>query len=140
MPIGADCPECGHAFNLPDKLAGKKVRCTKCEAVFRVPAAEALVVRARGADPRRRLCRENPLSTCQRRPYTRFDRLPRGFFRNRRAICRRYPVLGSFLAKELEPPDAELPSYVSIGPFRFLSPAAFGPGFLGPQYAPLIVG
>ena len=25
-------------------------------------------------------------------------------------------------------------------PFRFLSPAAYGAGFLGPQYAPLIVG
>src|SRR5262249_6201475 len=43
-------------------------------------------------------------------------------------------------AKELEKPDAELPSFVSIAPFRFLSPAAYGPGFLGPQYAPLIVG
>jgi uncharacterized protein (DUF1501 family) len=51
-----------------------------------------------------------------------------------------YPVLGSLVAKELEPPGAELPSFVSIAPFRFLSPAAFGPGFLGPQYAPLVVG
>jgi hypothetical protein len=51
-----------------------------------------------------------------------------------------YPVLGSFIAKELERPDAELPSFVSVAPVRFLSPGAFGPGFLGPQYAPLIVG
>jgi hypothetical protein len=51
-----------------------------------------------------------------------------------------YPVLGSFLSKELERPDAELPGFVSIAPFRFFSPAAYGPGFLGPQYAPLIVG
>lgn len=51
-----------------------------------------------------------------------------------------YPALGSFLAKELERPDAELPSFVSIAPFRFLNPAAFGPGFLGPRYAPLVVG
>lgn len=51
-----------------------------------------------------------------------------------------YPVLGSLVAKELERPDAELPSFVSIAPFRFLSPGAYGPGFLGPQYAPLIVG
>jgi uncharacterized protein (DUF1501 family) len=29
---------------------------------------------------------------------------------------------------------------VSIAPYRALSPAAYGPGFLGPQYAPLIVG
>ena len=29
---------------------------------------------------------------------------------------------------------------MSIAPFRFFNQAAFGPGFLGPQYAPLIVG
>ncbi len=51
-----------------------------------------------------------------------------------------YPVLGSLVAKELERPDAELPSFVSVAPFRFLSPGAYGPGFLGPQYAPLVVG
>src|SRR5262245_20665373 len=51
-----------------------------------------------------------------------------------------YPVLGSLVAKELERPDAELPGFVSIAPFRFLSPAAYGSGFLGPQYAPLVVG
>jgi hypothetical protein len=51
-----------------------------------------------------------------------------------------YPALGSFVSKELERPDAELPSFVSVGPQRFLSPAAYGPGFLGPRYAPLVVG
>jgi hypothetical protein len=51
-----------------------------------------------------------------------------------------YPPLGSFVAKELERPDAELPGFVSISPFRGLNQAAFTPGFLGPQYAPLIVG
>src|SRR5437868_10310346 len=51
-----------------------------------------------------------------------------------------YPVLGSLVAKELASPDAELPGFVSIAPVRFLSPGAFGSGFLGPQYAPLIVG
>jgi hypothetical protein len=51
-----------------------------------------------------------------------------------------YPALGSFLSKELERPDAELPGFVSIGPFRGLNPAAYASGFLGPQYAPLIVG
>ena len=30
--------------------------------------------------------------------------------------------------------------FVSIAPYRFFSPAAYGPGFLGPQYAPLVVG
>jgi hypothetical protein len=51
-----------------------------------------------------------------------------------------YPVLGSFLSKELERADAELPGFVSISPFRFFSPAAYSSGFLGPEYAPLIVG
>src|SRR5206468_4881021 len=54
-----------------------------------------------------------------------------------------YPMIGSVLAKELEregEAPAELPGFVSIAPFRFLSPAAYGAGFLGPQYAPLIVG
>jgi len=52
----------------------------------------------------------------------------------------RYPSLGSLVSKELGADDAELPNFVSIAPFRSLSPGAFGPGFLGPQYAPLVVG
>src|SRR5437016_9819018 len=51
-----------------------------------------------------------------------------------------YPTLGSILSKELETPGAELPNFVSIAPYRFFSPAAYGPGFPGPQYAPLVVG
>jgi hypothetical protein len=51
-----------------------------------------------------------------------------------------YPTLGSVWSHELGAEDAELPNFVSIAPYRFLSPAAFGPGFLGPKYAPLIVG
>ena len=51
----------------------------------------------------------------------------------------RYPSLGSFLGKELDRPDAELPSYVGIAPFRQFAPEAYGPGFLGPRFAPLVV-
>ena len=51
-----------------------------------------------------------------------------------------YPTLGSFLGKELGSPGAELPDYVSIGPYKFLNPAAYAPGFLGPKHAPLVVG
>src|SRR3954451_9695382 len=51
-----------------------------------------------------------------------------------------YPCLGSLVAKEFERDDAQLPGCVSIAPYRFLNPAAYGPGFLGPQYAPLVVG
>jgi hypothetical protein len=51
-----------------------------------------------------------------------------------------YPSLGSLVAKELGSHDAPLPNFVSIAPARFFNSAAYGPGFLGPQYAPLIVG
>src|SRR5689334_10331436 len=52
----------------------------------------------------------------------------------------RYPTLGALIAKELGNPLAELPSFVSISPYRNLNPAAYSPGFLGSQFAPLIVG
>ncbi len=51
-----------------------------------------------------------------------------------------YPTLGSLVARELGNEASELPSFVSIAPARFVNPAAYGSGFLGPQYAPLIVG
>src|SRR5437660_2886702 len=51
-----------------------------------------------------------------------------------------YPTLGSFVSKELGAEDSPLPNFVSIAPFRQFNPAAYGPGFLGPQYAPLLVG
>lgn len=51
-----------------------------------------------------------------------------------------YPTLGCSLSKQLAYGDTILPAYVSIAPQSQLNPAAFGPGFLGPQYAPAIVG
>jgi len=51
-----------------------------------------------------------------------------------------YPPLGSLVAKELGSNDSALPNFVSVAPSRFLSPASFTPGFLGPMHAPLIVG
>src|SRR5262249_55224857 len=35
---------------------------------------------------------------------------------------------------------AALPNFVSIAPFRVFNEAAHAPGFLGPKYAPLMVG
>src|SRR5436305_2949800 len=52
----------------------------------------------------------------------------------------RYPSIGSVVAKELGADDAALPNFVSVAPFRLFNPAAHGPGFLGPRYAPLVVG
>ncbi|MBT6156384.1 MAG: DUF1501 domain-containing protein [Planctomycetaceae bacterium] len=51
-----------------------------------------------------------------------------------------YPTLGSLLSNELGSEKNELPNFVSIAPYRFLSPAAYQPGFLGPRHAPLVVG
>ncbi len=52
----------------------------------------------------------------------------------------RYPAIGAALAKQLASPEVKLPPYVSIAPFRGFNNAAFGPGFLGPKFAPLVVG
>lgn len=53
-----------------------------------------------------------------------------------------YPTIGSALANQL-PREADiggLPKYISVGPFRAFNQDAFGPGFLGPRFGPLIVG
>jgi hypothetical protein len=51
-----------------------------------------------------------------------------------------YPTLGSLVARELGHEASALPNFVSVAPFRTFGPAAHAPGFLGPRYAPLIVG
>ncbi len=50
-----------------------------------------------------------------------------------------FPTLGSLFSKELGRQDSALPNFVSIAPTPFLSPGAYGPGFLGPEYAPLMI-
>ncbi len=47
-----------------------------------------------------------------------------------------YPVLGSMVAQRLYDEKSELPSFVSIAPFRL---ADLGSGFLGPKFSPLLV-
>ncbi len=51
-----------------------------------------------------------------------------------------YPSIGALVSKEIGDPRAEFPNFISIAPQRFFSQEAYGPGFLGPIYAPLIVG
>lgn len=51
----------------------------------------------------------------------------------------RYPTIGSLFSKELTAPETELPGFVAIAP-SLLGRGAYAPGFLGPQYAPLVVG
>ena len=51
-----------------------------------------------------------------------------------------YPSLGALVSKELGDPTAETPNFVSVAPQRFFNLDAYGPGFLGPKYAPLVIG
>ena len=51
-----------------------------------------------------------------------------------------YPTFGSLVAKEIGSSDLPLPNFVSVAPYRAFSPASYTSGFLGPQYAPLMVG
>jgi uncharacterized protein (DUF1501 family) len=50
-----------------------------------------------------------------------------------------YPTMGALIAKEVGDPTLPLPNFVSIAPRRQFAPGAYSSGFLGPQYAPLIV-
>lgn len=50
-----------------------------------------------------------------------------------------YPSIVSSMGKSLAEVDSEIPRSVSISPYRIFNQAAFGPGFLGPRYAPLTV-
>jgi hypothetical protein len=50
-----------------------------------------------------------------------------------------FPSIGALVAKELHSEGADLPPFVAVGPQRGVSQNAFGPGFLGPKFSPLIV-
>lgn len=52
----------------------------------------------------------------------------------------RHPSIGAALAKEMGSDALTLPNYVSIAPYRSFNQEAYGPGFLGPRYSPLVVG
>jgi uncharacterized protein (DUF1501 family) len=51
-----------------------------------------------------------------------------------------YPPLGALVANQFGRGRAELPGFVSVAPLRTLTPSALGSGFLGPLFAPLVVG
>lgn len=40
MPIPSKCPNCKAESNVPDHLAGKRVKCPKCKELMRVPESE----------------------------------------------------------------------------------------------------
>src|SRR5262245_54945349 len=41
MPLLVECPSCSSRMNAPDKLAGKTVKCPKCQSAFSLPAPES---------------------------------------------------------------------------------------------------
>jgi hypothetical protein len=51
-----------------------------------------------------------------------------------------YPPLGAQVAHRFADEGADLPGFVSIAPPRALTPSAIGSGFLGPKFAPLVLG
>ncbi len=51
-----------------------------------------------------------------------------------------YPSIGSFISKEVGRPESRTAELHQHRAQRFFSQEAFGPGFLGPIHAPLIVG
>jgi hypothetical protein len=52
----------------------------------------------------------------------------------------KYPSIGALVSNELGDEGSELPNFVSVAPFRVVDQGGFGPGFLGPRHAPLVVG
>jgi hypothetical protein len=50
-----------------------------------------------------------------------------------------YPSVAAALAKELASAEDHMPPYISVGPHRGPGQGGFGPGFLGPKFAPLLV-
>lgn len=52
----------------------------------------------------------------------------------------RFPAIGASLSKELSDSSELALNFVSVSPYRAFNQAAYGPGFLGPKYAPLTVG
>ncbi len=41
MPIEVKCPSCQRKFRVPDKAAGKRIKCPKCTGAISVPAGQA---------------------------------------------------------------------------------------------------
>jgi len=51
-----------------------------------------------------------------------------------------YPSLGALVAKELANDETPLPNFIALHPPRGLGQDIYSSGFLGPRYAPLVVG
>ena len=54
MPIAATCPACRERYQLADEMAGKYVRCRKCQDSFEVPGRAGGGPAARSEGPSER--------------------------------------------------------------------------------------
>jgi predicted Zn finger-like uncharacterized protein len=50
MPVLIECPSCETQLRVGQETRGKKIRCPKCQEVFKVPAASSAATRRRPAD------------------------------------------------------------------------------------------
>lgn len=53
MPVAVACPKCKKKYSLPDKMLGKVVKCSKCEAKFKTPAGNAPAGNAKAGQTRK---------------------------------------------------------------------------------------
>ncbi len=51
MPLSLTCPKCGGKLKVADTLAGKKIKCPKCSAVFAASAPEESAITAETPPP-----------------------------------------------------------------------------------------
>lgn len=54
MKIVVTCPKCGHRYDVPDRLAGRTVRCKDCATQWRVPVPTTIPGRAQAKRKRRK--------------------------------------------------------------------------------------
>jgi len=52
VPIEIQCGKCNRKFRVPDKFAGKRVKCAGCEAAIAVPGAQQAAAKHTSAKPR----------------------------------------------------------------------------------------
>jgi hypothetical protein len=51
-----------------------------------------------------------------------------------------YPSLGALVSREKEDPESAMPGFISVASPRLASDSSYGPGYLGPRFAPMLVG
>lgn len=134
MSITLSCPECSGKLKVADNLAGKKIKCPKCSAVFPVPASEeAIMAEPPPAEP------EGIAETISAHEQLADEELERPRTRSRN--IRRDPA-GEAVSTIIPYKNAKALIAYYLGVFSFipclghlLGPAALILGILGLRYA-----